>query len=308
MKNSTVLNIKSLKLAAKEELFSLCGVAPVRIFESNREYFTKWIESRNSAMIPYMMNYQKLRFDATTLLEGAKCAVVCAVNYKSEWSLNQRGEGECRIASYALLRDYHKTIRRRMRSLLRTLQASYPNLQGRVCVDSAPILEKQYAVDAGLGWIGRQSLLVTPEHGTFVLLGVLLLDMECSEYDTPYQGVGCGECHRCVDNCPTAAIKPTSSPLHNTIDSRKCISALTVEVDNPDSKPLHGWIFGCDECQSCCPYNQSTPESSVAEFTPIFTPPSPQQWREMKEEEFTTKFAVTPLKRAGLKRIKSSIK
>ncbi|MFR9649756.1 MAG: tRNA epoxyqueuosine(34) reductase QueG [Rikenellaceae bacterium] len=302
-----MLKINIIKIAAKIELFSLCGVAPVRTFEQNREHYLQWINSGRAQMLPYMAEHTALRFDATTLLQGAKSVVVCAVNYKSDRSLDQSDIADCKVASYALFRDYHKTIRRRLRSLLRTLQASYPNLKGRVCVDSAPILEKQYAVDAGLGWIGRQSLLVTPEHGTFILLGVLLLDMECDVYDSPLEGVGCAECRRCVDNCPAGAIQPTPSPLFNTIDSRRCISALTVESCNPDSKPLHGWLFGCDECQSCCPYNRLTPKSEDSEFTPSYTPPTAQQWREMKEEEFTTKFAATPLKRAGLERIKDVV-
>ncbi len=298
-----MLDIELIKTAAKDAGFTLCGVTPVTTFESNRGYFAQWIDSGQVSEVPYMVNYQSLRFDATTLLEGARTAVVCAMNYKSEVSLKQCGDSK--IASYALFRDYHKSIRKRLRMVLTSLQQSNPSLRGRACVDSAPILEKQYAVNAGLGWIGRNSLLVTPRNGSFVLLGVLLLDIEANSYDTPLEGVGCGECRRCVDNCPTSAITPTSSPLYNTIDSGKCISALTVESDNSQKHPLHGWIFGCDVCQSCCPYNHIAPMSSDSEFKPLFTPPSAQQWGDISEEEFSAKFAGTPLKRAGLSRLKS---
>ena len=189
--------------------------------------------------------------------------------------------------------------------MLRELQTTYPLLEGRAFVDSAPILEKQYAVEAGLGWIGRQSLLVTPEYGTYVLLGELVLNAEVDEYDKPLEGVGCGECRRCMDACPTGAIvKPM------TINTSRCISCHTIEAVPSADINLNGWIFGCDECQNCCPYNKKAKPHSSALFDPMFDPReiTAEQWMTMAEEDFAEKFGSTPLKRSGLERIKANIR
>ncbi len=267
-----MLTLKTIKISAKEEGFSLCGVTRVEHLSSSREHIERWLESGQGDLLPYMARHKELRVDAQGLLDGAQTVVVCAMNYKNEWSLNQ-SEGEGKVASYSLMRDYHKTMRKRLKQLLKRVQSLSPLTKGRACVDSAPILEKHYAQAAGLGWIGRQSLLITPQYGSFVVLGILLLDTPCESYDTPLLGVGCGECRRCVEACPTGAIQPTPSPLFNTIDSRRCISALTVESQNPEGRELHGWLFGCDQCQSCCPYNRRSPLSSDEDFTPIYQPP-----------------------------------
>jgi epoxyqueuosine reductase len=134
-------------------------------------------------------------------------------------------------------------------------------------VDSAPILEKQYAVEAGLGWIGRQSLLVTPDHGTFVLLGEIVMTAKCDDYDKPLERVGCGACRRCVEACPNGAIR------ERHIDTTRCISCATIERRGEGERcNLHGWIFGCDECQSVCPYNRKAPHFTNPRFAPLFNP------------------------------------
>jgi epoxyqueuosine reductase len=252
-----------------------------------------------------MRNYLDKRFDVRQLVEGAKTVVVCAVSYKSEISGGYDESDSCKIASYACNRDYHKILKKMLQSLLRELQTQYPQLQGRAFVDSAPLLEKQYAVEAGLGWIGRQSLLITPEYGSYVLLGELVLDMEADAYDAPYEGVGCGECRRCMDACPTSAIV---APM--TIDTAKCISCRTIESDNDTNIDLHGWIFGCEECQNCCPYNRQAAMHRNSSFNPLFDPReiSAEEWLTMSEEEFLARFGTTPLKRSGVERIKKNIK
>ena len=300
-----MLNSDNIKSAALRLGFDLCGIARCQNFEINERAYMCWLDRGYDSSLGYMRNYLDKRFDARQLVEGAKTVVVCAVSYKSEISGGYDKSDSCKIASYACNRDYHKTLKKMLQSLLRELQTQYPQLQGRAFVDSAPLLEKQYAVEAGLGWIGRQSLLITPEFGSYVLLGELVLDMEADAYDVPYSGVGCGECRRCMDACPTSAIV---APM--TIDTAKCISCRTIESDNDTNIDLHGWIFGCDECQNYCPYNRQAAMHRNSSFNPLFDPReiSAEEWQTISEDAFSARFGTTPLKRSGLERIKKNIK
>lgn len=294
-----------IKSAAQRLGFDLCGIARCQNFEVNERAYMRWLELGYDSSLGYMRNHLDKRFDVRQLVDGAKTVVVCAVSYKSEISGGYTESDICKIASYACNRDYHKTLKKMLLRLLAELQSQYPQLQGRAFVDSAPLLEKQYAVEAGLGWIGRQSLLVTPEFGSYVLLGELVLDVEADVYDTPYEGVGCGECRRCMEACPTSAVV---APM--TINTAKCISCRTIESENDTNIDLHGWIFGCEECQNCCPYNCRAAIHRNEAFNPLFDPRdiSAEQWLAMSEEEFSTRFGVTPFKRSGLERIKKNIK
>ncbi len=294
-----MINYNHIKQFATEVGFDLVGITTPREFEFNRTMIEEWIEHGGADSLSYMKKYMDIRFNPANLLEGTQSIVVCGVNYKNDYSISQSSEHHPKIASYAHTRDYHKTIRKQLKELLSRLQQLSPTLQGRCCVDTAPLLEKQLALEAGLGWIGRQSLLITPQFGSFVLLGVLLLTSQVDRYDTPYTKVGCGSCRLCIENCPAGAILE-----QRMIDSRLCISALTVECDNPKEEDLHGWIFGCDECQSCCPHNQRSPMATNRAFAPIFTPPTYTEWQEMSQESFTEKFKSTPLKRGGLERLR----
>ena len=243
------------------------------------------------------------RADPRKLVEGARTAVVCAVSYK-----NRIGEGyppghRTKIASYACTADYHTTIKGMLNGMLEHLKAADPGLGGRAFVDTAPLLEKQLAVEAGLGWIGRQSLLVTPRFGSFVLLGELVLDAACDRYDEPLAGVGCGSCRRCVEACPTGAVCNDRA-----IDARRCISCHTIERTPAAEIALDGWIFGCDACQSRCPYNLRAPLHLHPAFDPLFDPLSfpPERWLAMEEAEFRTSFGRTPLMRSGLRRLQAN--
>lgn len=295
-----MLESQRIKTLAREAGFDLCGVARARRFDLNEAAFRRWLDRGYDASLAYMRNNLDVRFDAQRLVEGAQTVVVCAVSYRSHISEGYAASCRTRIASYACNRDYHKTIRKMLRGMLRTLQEENPTLAGRAFVDSAPLLEKQYAVEAGLGWIGRQSLLITPQFGSFVLLGELVLGDEADLYDTPYTGNGCGTCRRCLDTCPTGAL---TAPM--TVDATRCISCHTIEAA-PDSEiDLHGWIFGCDECQSCCPHNLHAPLHTNPAFDPLFDPTAigPEQWLSMDESRFEDRFGSTPLKRSGLERL-----
>ncbi len=298
-----MLEIETVKKVAASVGFDLCGVAKCRRFDGDEAFFREWLARGYASSLDYLQRNIDKRFDVERLVEGARTAVVCAVSYKNRTSAGYPSGFRTKIASYACCNDYHSTIKGMLRRMSASLKETYPALSGRMFVDSAPILEKRYAVEAGLGWIGRQSLLVTPRFGSFVLLGELVLCDDCDRYDEPLRPVGCGECRRCIDACPNGAI------AERHIDTSKCISCATVErFDGPAD--LHGWIFGCDECQSCCPYNMVAPEHTCSEFDPVFDPMTmtADEWSSMTDGEFDRRFSSTPMSRSGIERIRGNVK
>lgn len=295
------LHIKEL---AREVGFDLCGVARCRNFEDDKRFLEGWIERGYASSLDYLKRNIDRRADAATLVEGAKSVIVCAVAYKNHISEGYPADHKAKVASYACTTDYHTTIKQMLFDLSARLKELAPSLSGRCFVDSAPIFEKRYAVEAGLGWIGRQSLLVTPEYGTFVLLGEIVMTEECDSYDEPLVSVGCGECRRCVEACPNSAVK------ERHIDTSRCISCATIEREGEGEKaPLHSWIFGCDECQTVCPYNRKAPRVTNPRFAPIFNPVemTSEEWLSLSKEEFAERFGGTPLERAGIERIKANV-
>lgn len=301
---NSMISYKQIKSVASQVGFDLCGVARPRLFEQNREAYGRWIDAGYDSTLEYMRRNLDKRFDVSALVEGAQSVVVCAVSYKSDINSFYQPHTQNKVASYACCRDYHKTIKKMLLQMLSRLQQEYSQLQGRAFVDTAPLLEKQMAVEAGLGWIGRQSLLVTPRFGSYVLLGELVLNLAVDSYDEPYSGVGCGECRRCLQACPTGALVEDM-----VVDTSRCISCHTIEAESHNRLDLSGWIFGCDECQMCCPYNKQAESHHFAAFNPLFDPMaiSTQQWLAMDEEEFAERFSSTPLKRSGLERIKRNV-
>ena len=299
-----MLHLGHLKQLAKEEGFDLCGVAQCRHLEDDKAFLERWIEDGFASSLDYLKRNIDRRADASTLVKEAKSVIVCGVAYKNRTSEGYPEGHKAKVASYACTTDYHTTIKQMLFNLSARLKSLSPTLSGRCLVDSAPIFEKRYAVEAGLGWIGRQSLLVTPQFGTFVLLGEIVVTEEFDEYDAPLVSVGCGGCRRCVEACPNQAVK------ERHIDTSRCISCATIEREGEGERcNLNGWIFGCDECQNVCPYNRKAPRYTNPRFAPIFSPEemSAEEWQAMSDEEFNERFGATPLLRAGLPRIKSNL-
>ena len=300
-----MFDLSQIKALAYEVGFDLCGVAQYRNFEEDRLFLERWVEQGYASSLDYLKRNIACRADASLLVEGAKSVIVCAVSYKNMVSEGYPADHSAKVASYACTTDYHTTIKQMLFELCAKLKEVNPDFSARCFVDSAPIFEKRYAVEAGLGWIGRQSLLVTPEYGSFVLLGEIVMTAECNEYDKPLAAIGCGECRRCVDACPNGAVK------ERHIDTTHCISCATIERQGDGERcRLNGWIFGCDECQSVCPYNRKAPLATNPRFALHFNPAdmTPADWLALSEEEFSEKFASAPMKRAGLERLKENLK
>lgn len=298
-----MLDRSFIRQSAAAAGFDLCGVAPCRHLVRNEQFFRRWLGDGRHASLGYLERNLDKRFDVRRLVEGAQTVVVCAVGYKNGLSDGYPDDFRAKIASYALTADYHATIKGMLGDLFGHLRAAEPALAGRAFVDSAPLVEKQLAVEAGLGWIGRQSLLVTPQYGSYVVLGELILTEETDRYDAPFEGSRCGTCRSCIDNCPTGAVAPD-----RTIDTGRCISCRTIEREQPGQTDLHGWIFGCDACQSLCPWNRRAPQHRNAAFDAVFDPLAMDAatWLGMDEAAFEALCGRTPLTRSGLTRIREN--
>lgn len=298
-----MFDLAHIKSIAKEVGFDLCGVTQAIHLEGDKAFLTKWIEAGYASSLDYLKRNIDCRADATALVEGAKSVIVCAIAYKNSTSEGYNANHRAKVASYACMEDYHSTIKSMLFEMCRRLRDTDNGFSGRCFVDSAPIFEKRYAVEAGLGWIGRQSLLVTPQYGTFVLLGEIVMTGECNNYDSPLEGVGCGECRRCIEACPNNAIKGQH------IDTSRCISCATIERGDDSDTPLHCWIFGCDECQTICPYNRKAPIGINSRCTPLFRPEemTAEDWLTIDEKGFNERFGKTPLVRSGYRRIVENI-
>lgn len=301
-----MISRKIITKAALDVGFDLVGVVRAEHLTKEHNYFNEWLLEGNASTLDYLKRNVEKRFDASLLVEGARSVVICAISYLSPYSRGYNEGVKTKIASYALARDYHTTIKELLSKLAEQLKTYSPQLRYRAFTDSAPLAEKSYAVRAGLGWIGRNSLLVTPNNGSMLHLGELVIDEEVDHYDMPMEATGCGECRRCIEACPNNAILD-----NRTIDTRRCISCRTIEREaEGEQVSLDGWIFGCDACQSVCPYNKRAALHTNPLFDPLFDPTAlgAKEWHAMTEEEFKAMAGTTPLTRAGLDRIKRNIK
>ena len=290
-----------IKIEAEKLGFSACGIAQANALTTDAAYLKSWLESGKHGSMQYMERHIEKRTDPRLLVENTKSLVVVLLNYYPE---KKQEEKFPQLAKFAYGDDYHDIIKVKLYALLEKINSlCYPEkVCGRAFTDSAPILERQWARQAGLGWIGKNGNLIHPTFGSFCFIGELLIDISLS-YDIPMEN-HCGKCNKCLSACPTNAINENQS-----IDATKCISYLTIEHKQPIPKQFHAkltnQLFGCDCCQDVCPWNKKAVATTVQEFFPskgLLTLTS-NDWIALSEEQFAQLLPFSPIKRSGYKKI-----
>ncbi|MEP2771101.1 MAG: tRNA epoxyqueuosine(34) reductase QueG [Fulvivirga sp.] len=301
-------NTRLLKQKAKDLGFMHCGVAKAEFLEEDALQLEQWLKQGMHGQMGYMENHFDKRLDPTKLVPGAKSVVSLVYNYYPENDIAENGS--YKIAKYAYGKDYHFVVKEKLKELMQYLQSEIGDIEGRAFVDSAPVMERSWAQRSGVGWIGKNSLLLNKATGSFFFLAELIIDLEL-EYDGPVQDY-CGTCTACIDACPTDAI---SEPYK--VDASKCISYFTIELKDQIPEDFKGqfkdWIFGCDICQDVCPWNRFSKPHQEPAFNPHpeLENMSRSDWEEITKEVFNELFRKSAVKRTkyeGLKRNISFVK
>jgi epoxyqueuosine reductase len=296
---------ESIKSKAKDLGFLSCGISKADFLEEEAPRLEQWLNQNHHGEMAYMANHFDKRLDPRVLVPGAKSVVSLLLNYHTEEK--QTDVEAPKIASYAFGDDYHNVIKDKLKQLMSFIHQEIGEVQGRVFVDSAPVMDKAWAAKSGLGWIGKNTNLISKKVGSFFFIAELILDLEL-EHDLPATD-HCGSCTACIDACPTDALL---APYQ--IDGSKCISYVTIELKNEIPTDFQGkmdnWAFGCDVCQTVCPWNRfATPHSE-----PAFNPPdellslSKNEWEEMTQEVFSVIFKNSAIKRTKYEGLKRNIK
>lgn len=279
-----------------------CGVSRAEFLEEEAPRLEKWLNANMHGSMSYMENHFDKRLDPRLLVDGAKSVVSLALNYFPE---KIQVSDSYKLSKYAYGEDYHFIIKYKLKELMKFIQSEIGEVEGRVFVDSAPVLDRAWAKKSGLGWIGKNANLINKQSGSFFFLAELIIDLEL-EPDGPVKDY-CGTCTACIDECPTDAI-----PEPYVVDGSKCISYLTIELkDEIIPKEFQGkmedWMFGCDICQDVCPWNRfSKPhQESLLNPNPNLLGLNKQDWEDLTEEVFRDLFKKSAVKRTkfdGLKR------
>lgn len=291
-----------IKAKAAELGFSFCGISKAEFLKDEAPRLEEWLKRNYQGKMSYLENHFDKRLDPTLLVPGAKSVITLLYNYYPDKDL--ANESELKIAKYAYGEDYHFVVKEKLKFLFEAIQKNIGEISGRVFVDSAPVMERAWAQKSGLGWIGKNSLLLNRSMGSFFFLAEIIIDLEL-EYDGPVKDY-CGTCTACMDACPTDAI-----PEPYVVDGSKCISYFTIELKEEIPADVQGkfknWIFGCDICQDVCPWNSFAKPHHESRFIPSdsLTKMKTSDWKELTEEVFDKIFKHSPVKRtkfAGLKR------
>jgi len=292
-----------IKTEAKNLGFMFCGIAKAEFLEEEAPRLETWLKKGMHGEMQYMENHFDKRLDPRLLVDSAKSVISLSLNYYTE--NEQQDPLAPKISRYAYGADYHHVIKDKIKQLLEIINEQIGEVNGRAFVDSAPVLDRVWAKKAGMGWIGKNTNLISKKVGSFFFLAELIVDLEL-EYDIEPTADHCGTCTRCIDACPTEAIV---GPY--IVDGSRCISYLTIELKNEIPTEFKGkmdnWMFGCDICQDVCPWNKF----SVLHSEPSFTPPaellgmSKPEWEDITQDVFQKVFKNSAVKRtkfAGLKR------
>ena len=286
--------------------FDACGIARAVALEEESANMEQWLEAQHEGEMGYLTRNREKRYDPRLLVEGTKSIVTVLYNYFPKQTI---GDGEhFKIAKYAYGADYHDVVKKKLRQLLERIETQTGKLEGtRIFVDSAPILDRAWAVRCGLGFIGKNTTLIHPKKGSFFFIGHLFLPLDLTETGQVLTN-RCGRCTRCIDACPTGALE---SPFH--IDARKCISYLTIEykgaLDGRDPSRFNGWMYGCDTCQDVCPYNRFALPNTEPEFQPSeqLLAMKADDWKKLDNAQFEALFKHSAMQRAGFAGLKRNI-
>jgi epoxyqueuosine reductase len=283
--------------------FDHCGIAKATRLDDDARRLETWLHQGMQGTMQYMENHFDLRIDPSRLVPGARSVITLLLNY---YPAREQPAHTPKIARYAYGEDYHDVIRGKLKELLAKIRRDIGEVEGRGFVDSAPVLERSWAVRSGLGWIGKNGNLLHRQAGSFFFIATLIVDLEL-EYDTPFAGDYCGTCRRCIDACPTDAIAE-----NKVVDGSKCISYFTIElkdqlIPGEMKDKFENWLFGCDTCQDVCPWNRFSKATAEEAFTPIpaILNFSTNDWEELTEESFKEIFRKSAIRRtrfAGLRR------
>ncbi len=293
-----------VKKLAQEAGFDFCGISKAEFLEDQAASVEQWLKSGKQGKMSYMERHFDKRLDPTLLVPGAKSVITLLYNYYPPKMLPK--EQNFHIAKYAYGQDYHDILRSKLRTLLKNMKTALGDIQGRIFVDSAPVMERTWAQRSGAGWIGKNSLLLTKDGGSFFFIAELITDLELSP-DGPIADF-CGTCTRCIDSCPTEAITPYQ------VDGSKCISYFTIELKEEIPETVKGkfknWIFGCDICQDVCPWNRFSKPHREPAFLPIdgLLDMNQERWKALDQESFRVLFKGSAVKRSKFTGITRNIK
>lgn len=284
--------------------FLSCGISKAEFLSEEAPKLETWLKSGFNGEMTYMERNFDKRLDPRLLVPGCKSVISLLFNYHTEKKIKK--DCEPKISSYAYGKDYHFVVKDKLKELLSRIKNLVGDVNGRVFVDSAPVMERAWAKKSGLGWIGKNTNLINKKVGSFFFIAELILDLEL-EYDQPTTD-HCGSCTACIDSCPTNAL---ATPYK--MDATKCISYATIELKNniPDSfkDNMRGWIFGCDICQDVCPWNKFSKNHSEPSFEDKknVSDMSKKQWEDLTKEVFDEVFKDSPIQRTGYNGIKRNI-
>jgi len=282
-----------------------CGISAAGFMKDDSEFMERWLEKGMQGSMQYLERNREKRYDVSILMEGAKSVITVLYNYfpEEKWPKN----ASYKISKYAYGKDYHYVVKDKLRLLLEKIEAQTGKRKARVFTDSAPLLDRAYARKSGLGFIGKNTMLINRKGGSFFFIGHIVIDLELKT-DTETTVNFCGSCTKCIQACPTDALKPFE------LDARKCISYLTIENKDPEiSEDFKGkwdkWIFGCDICQDVCPWNRSSKPNPEPQFQMSETLKNmdDSSWENIDKPAYKQLFKATAVERTGLKGIQRNV-
>lgn len=305
MQNERQINVL-IKNKAKELGLLDCAIVPATFLTDEEKPLRDWLDAVMHGEMGYMGRNVEKRLDPRHLVEGAKTVIVVLQNYYPQEKQNDKAAPV--LSKYAYGTDYHFVMKNKLKTLLQFIQNEIATCNGRAFVDSAPVLERAWAKRAGLGWVGKNSNLISVEHGSFFFIGELIIDAELPAEQPKMVADHCGKCTRCIDACPTKAIV-----ANRVVDARKCISYQTIELrgelDNKLENQFENRVFGCDICQDVCPWNLKSEPHNEPGFMPHpkLLPLSPEGWQTMGRPLFNELFKKSAVKRTGFKGLKRNL-